>query len=43
MRGATCPGTATAVPLEDAEIDRLVDGGVRIFLRAYGAPLTSGE
>jgi AefR-like transcriptional repressor, C-terminal domain len=25
-----------AVPLEDAESDRLVDGGVRIFLRAYG-------
>ena len=25
-----------AVPLDDAEISRLVDGGVRIFLRAYG-------
>ncbi|WP_331766710.1 TetR/AcrR family transcriptional regulator [Embleya sp. NBC_00896] len=26
-----------AVTLDDAEIDRLVDGGVRVFLRAYGA------
>ncbi|WP_154676942.1 TetR/AcrR family transcriptional regulator [Parafrankia discariae] len=25
-----------AVPLDDAEIDRLVAGGVRVFLRAYG-------
>jgi len=24
-------------PLEDAEIDRLVTGGVRVFLRAYGS------
>jgi AcrR family transcriptional regulator len=27
-----------AVRLGDAEIDRLVAGGVRVFLRAYGAP-----
>ena len=25
-----------ATPLDDAEIDRLVAGGVRVFLRAYG-------
>lgn len=30
-----------AVPLDDAEIDRLVAGGVRIFLRAYG--VSTGE
>jgi TetR/AcrR family transcriptional regulator, mexJK operon transcriptional repressor len=31
------------VPLEDAEIDRLVTGGVRVFLRAYGTPGRAGR
>ncbi|MEX5713981.1 hypothetical protein AB1484_38940 [Parafrankia sp. FMc6] len=32
-----------AAPLDDAEIDRLVAGRVRVFLRAYGRQASTGS